>query len=92
MKTLIALTLVQALGVPAPVVVTEQLIGFTIYEGSVIRLEWDTNKDMVEDLRVYYNFRTGSNGAYTYAPFMYQHDSNHDGIWTNDEEFRFNNK
>lgn len=66
--------------------VTASLIGISVNEDRM-RLEWDTNKDGVADLRVYYFYNTKPGEIYTSPAFMYQFDKNYDGVIQDDETF-----
>jgi|TARA_Y100000310_G_scaffold81786_2_gene78372 hypothetical protein len=89
MKTL--LTIMEA-GVAAmvtastPQIVSERLVGFTIPQPYVMVLEWDQDKDGIEDLKVFYKFRVTPQGAYTTEPFMYWDDKNKNGTYEEEEK------
>ena len=90
MKTLAALAISAGALMPPslPPLVDADLVGFTIDRGQIIRLEWDINKDGLEDLRVYYQFRVTPEGAYVSDPFMYQQDLNNNDEYDKNETFR----
>jgi len=77
---------------PAPSVVKENLIGFTLFPNNVISLEWDLNGDNVEDLKVFY-YGGRCRGAQGYCttpkPWAYWQDLNNDGIYQKEEKFMY---
>lgn len=87
-KTLLALLTTGNIVLnPIPQVVETRLIGFTLYPIGVIALAWDTDGDEKEDLRVFYKFQLGREGAYTYKPYIYFQDLNGNLNYEENEEF-----
>ena len=84
MKTLLAMLTAGALLSSPTELITEDLIGFTMYSNA-IRLEWDTNGDGLEDIRVYYYWSLRQGQVFTSDPFMLQIDKNYNGEYEEDE-------
>ena len=72
---------------PLPQVVETRLIGFTLYPMGVIALAWDLDNDDQEDLRVFYKFQLGIEGAYTFRPYVYFQDLDGNLKYEKNEEF-----
>ena len=75
-----------------PQIVKERLMGFKVFPGNFLALEWDLDKDGRKDLMIVYKFRSNMQGGDTLKPFMYYQDLNGNEMYEDEERFEINNK